>query len=331
MTPSASGSGTTLTTGGNSVTADASGNYSFGSLANGNYTVSPSKAGFIFTPASQTVTVNGANVSGVNFVAQPVVTPTGIQLVQKSVNGNEASATSISASLTSSVTQGNFLIVTGTAARPARTISISDTAGNTYLPAIGPLNEPIQDVNAYIWYVPSAKAGLNTITPDLVRRDSARRSTSRSGPACRQTCRSTVLPQELAAGRPSTTASLTTSAAGELVFGYTFAGTSATAGSGFTTLSLINGDPDEFEIQPTSGASVAATFSQPPGGAWLALMMLVKPAGAVGSAADRRGVSARCWSVSVSDDDPVGKRQRCRKHGHQRSISGRWQQRRRSR
>ena len=244
--------------------------------------VSPSKSGFIFTPSSQTVTVNGANVSGVNFVAQPVVTPTGIQLVQKSVNGNEASATSISASLTSSVTQGNFLIVTGTAARPARTISISDTAGNTYLPAIGPVNEPIQDVNAYIWYVPSAKAGLNTITL------TSSAATALEIHISEWSGVSSNLPIDGVAsgtgsGTTMTTSSLTTSAAGELVFGYTFAGTSATAGSGFTTLSLINGDPDEFEIQPTSGASVAVTFNQSPGGAWLALMMLVKPAGAISS------------------------------------------------
>jgi len=46
------------------TTADASGNYSFTGLANGSYTVTPSKAGFTFTPASQAVTINGANQTG---------------------------------------------------------------------------------------------------------------------------------------------------------------------------------------------------------------------------------------------------------------------------
>ena len=50
-----------------SVTADASGNYTFPGLVNGSYTVTPSKTGFAFTPASQTTTVNGANVTGFNF------------------------------------------------------------------------------------------------------------------------------------------------------------------------------------------------------------------------------------------------------------------------
>jgi hypothetical protein len=49
------------------VTADASGNYTFVGLTNGSYTTTPSKSGFSFSPANQTVTLNGANVSGANF------------------------------------------------------------------------------------------------------------------------------------------------------------------------------------------------------------------------------------------------------------------------
>jgi uncharacterized protein YjbI with pentapeptide repeats len=49
------------------VTADSSGNYLFSGLLNGNYTVTPSKIGYVYTPTSQAVTVNGGNVTGVNF------------------------------------------------------------------------------------------------------------------------------------------------------------------------------------------------------------------------------------------------------------------------
>lgn len=51
------------------VTADASGNYSFPQVVNGSYTVTPSLNGVTFTPSSQSVVVNGANVSGINFTA----------------------------------------------------------------------------------------------------------------------------------------------------------------------------------------------------------------------------------------------------------------------
>jgi fibronectin type 3 domain-containing protein len=72
ITTTAGGSGATVTLSGAasaSTTADSSGNYSFSSLANGTYTVTPSNTGFTFTPANQSVTVNGANVTGVNFTA----------------------------------------------------------------------------------------------------------------------------------------------------------------------------------------------------------------------------------------------------------------------
>ena len=54
------------------ATADASGNYSFTGLANGTYAVTPSHSGYSFNPSSQAVTLNGANVTGVNFTATPV-------------------------------------------------------------------------------------------------------------------------------------------------------------------------------------------------------------------------------------------------------------------
>jgi hypothetical protein len=58
-------SGTTSLT----TTADGAGNYTFSGLPDGTYTVAPSHPGYTFTPSSQSATVNGANVSGMNFTA----------------------------------------------------------------------------------------------------------------------------------------------------------------------------------------------------------------------------------------------------------------------
>jgi predicted small secreted protein len=52
-----------------STTTDVNGNYSFTGLANGAYTVTPSKAGYTFTPPSINVNVSGADVIGQNFTA----------------------------------------------------------------------------------------------------------------------------------------------------------------------------------------------------------------------------------------------------------------------
>ena len=71
--PAAYGSGVDLnvTTGASTSksTTNANGNFSFNVLANGVYTVTPSKTGYVFSPASQVVTVSSGSVAGVNFTA----------------------------------------------------------------------------------------------------------------------------------------------------------------------------------------------------------------------------------------------------------------------
>jgi ASPM-SPD-2-Hydin domain-containing protein/centrosomal CEP192-like protein/Ig-like domain-containing protein/immunoglobulin I-set domain protein len=80
ITPATAGNGATVALSGPanaSVTADSSGNYTFVGLANGTYTITPSHAGFTFTPGSQSMSVNGANVTGANFTASgAAVAPT---------------------------------------------------------------------------------------------------------------------------------------------------------------------------------------------------------------------------------------------------------------
>jgi hypothetical protein len=65
---------------------DASGNYAFTGLYNGSYTVTPSRAGFTFNPASSQPTVSGANTPGVNFIATPV--PAGTYSISGQVTFN---------------------------------------------------------------------------------------------------------------------------------------------------------------------------------------------------------------------------------------------------
>jgi hypothetical protein len=74
------GAGATVTLSGAAsatTTANSSGNYSFTGLANGTYTVTPSNAGFTFSPATQTVTLNGGNATAVNFTATSIYTISG--------------------------------------------------------------------------------------------------------------------------------------------------------------------------------------------------------------------------------------------------------------
>ena len=79
ISPASVGNGTIVVLGGagsGSVSADSQGVFTFSPVTNGNYTITPSRAGYTFTPASSAVTVAGAGVTGVNFTAQAVPTYT---------------------------------------------------------------------------------------------------------------------------------------------------------------------------------------------------------------------------------------------------------------
>jgi hypothetical protein len=75
------------------------GNYTFTPLANGTYTISPSHAGYTFTPNNQSTTVNGANVTGVNFTdaAAPVVPSITTQPASQTVTAGQTASFSVAA------------------------------------------------------------------------------------------------------------------------------------------------------------------------------------------------------------------------------------------
>ena len=60
-------SGVNVSNGSTSVVTNSSGVYTFTGVANGTYTLTPSLSGYTFSPATRSVTVNSANVSGQNF------------------------------------------------------------------------------------------------------------------------------------------------------------------------------------------------------------------------------------------------------------------------
>ena len=73
------------------VTADGSGNYSIGPLLNGTYTITPSKPIYIFTPVSQTVTVNNLDISVVAFAAELDPTAPILTLIFSGLGGGSVS------------------------------------------------------------------------------------------------------------------------------------------------------------------------------------------------------------------------------------------------
>ena len=71
VTMTLTGGGTTPTT-----TTASDGSYSFAGVYDGTYTVTPSLTGYTFNPNSSSVTMNGANITGKNYVSSVYVAPT---------------------------------------------------------------------------------------------------------------------------------------------------------------------------------------------------------------------------------------------------------------
>ena len=102
------GGGATVTLSGAAsatVTANSSGNYSFSGLANGSYTVTPTESGVVFTPANASVTVNGSNITGVNFTTQPGIS------IDVTVSKDQGTASTTVATPSFSTTAGNELVL----------------------------------------------------------------------------------------------------------------------------------------------------------------------------------------------------------------------------
>ena len=103
------GSGATIAlTGGSSssTTADSSGNFQFTGLANGTYSVTPSKSNLVFVPASRTVTINNANATGVNFTG-----PGQISLSPASFTFNNVTIGTTSAPQTGTLTANGASVI----------------------------------------------------------------------------------------------------------------------------------------------------------------------------------------------------------------------------
>ncbi len=78
------------------ATTNSSGNYSFSGLANGTYTVTPSLSGYTFSPSSQSVTINGANRTGINFTATAI--PPATYTISGTVSGDVANGVAMTLS-----------------------------------------------------------------------------------------------------------------------------------------------------------------------------------------------------------------------------------------
>src|SRR6266704_845907 len=141
INPAAAGNGATVALSGAASatsTADNSGNYTFAGLPNGSYLVTPKHTGYAFTPGNQSTTVNGANVSGVNFTAtsqtfsisgtiSPVAGGSGATVTLSGAANATTTANSSGAYTLSGLTSGSYTITPGNAGYTFTPVSQSVT------------------------------------------------------------------------------------------------------------------------------------------------------------------------------------------------------------
>jgi hypothetical protein len=143
------------------VTSTAAGAYTFSSVINGSYTVTPAKAGFTFTPASQAVTVNGANVANVNFTST-VVTTSALSTDAIVFKDNSSKATTIVTAAFSTTSTNELLLAFVSADAPTTgtntTVSAMTGAGLTWT-LVSRTN--VQRGTAEIWRAFAAAALTN--------------------------------------------------------------------------------------------------------------------------------------------------------------------------
>ena len=139
--PNTDGSSVTVTLGGaaNATTlTDNSGKYSFTGLTPGNYTVTPTKSGYSYTPASQNETISTSNLTQVNFT----------------VSGTVWTSFNLSGTITPSA-GGSGATVTLTGAANAETTA--DSGGNYSFAGLAPGNYTVTPSKSGYSYIPASQ------------------------------------------------------------------------------------------------------------------------------------------------------------------------------
>ena len=256
ISPVSAGSGATVALSGAATattTADGSGNFSFTGLANGSYTVTPSRSGFTFTPASRSVTVNGANQTGINFTGQAAPTTWSISGTISPVSAGSGATVALSGAATATTTadgSGNFSF-TGLA-NGSYTVTPS-RSGFTFTPASRSVT--VNGANQTGINFTGQAASSNSISIDA-----------------------TISGDRSTAGTAVTTPAFSTGASNELLLAFVAgdyqSGPNTTvtgvSGAGLTWVLVVRTNPQSgtaeiwraFASAPLSDVSVTATLSQ---------------------------------------------------------------------
>lgn len=125
--------GVTVSNGSISTTTNSSGAWTLSNLANGSYTITPSLSGYTFSPASRSVTVSGANVTGQNFTGTPVASTYSVSGSVTTSGGSGIAGVTVSTGSASATTNSSGAYTISGLANGSYTLTPSLT-GYTFSP-----------------------------------------------------------------------------------------------------------------------------------------------------------------------------------------------------
>jgi hypothetical protein len=214
------------------------------------------------TTGALVVTVGGAASNAVNFTVVPA--PGAISLTQHaSLN---SSGTAAALAFPANNTAGNFIAVAVRTFLTNQTITVSDSRGNVYLPAVQ-FNNNADDTVA-LYYAQNIAAGANTVTVTVSTSSTIRFAILEYAGVAASNALDVTATSTLSGVSPSS-GTVTTTASGDLLIGVVSTGTDATvtAGSGYAIREAVPAAPGtrvmiEDQIQTTAGpASATATLN----------------------------------------------------------------------
>jgi len=129
----------------NSTTTDSLGNYVFSGLTNGTYTITPSKSGYTFTPSNWTVTINGANQTGIDFTSALnctyYISPTNQSFSSSGGTGNVSVTTQSECIWTATSNSSWITVSSGNSGTGNGTVNYSVSANSSTSSRIGTMTE----------------------------------------------------------------------------------------------------------------------------------------------------------------------------------------------
>ena len=167
-----------------STTADASGNFSFSGLTDGGYTVTVTKTGYTFTPASAAVNLSGSNQT-VSFTSAAVVQTYTISGTISGAGGNGATVALTGASTANTTADASGKFSFSGLSDGSYTVTVTRT-GYTFTPASAPVtlsgsNQTVSFASLYTISGSISGAGGNGATVALSGTSTASTTADASG------------------------------------------------------------------------------------------------------------------------------------------------------